>query len=282
MFNSLELHIIWEFPMGRIISVISGKGGVGKTTVIINSGVALARNFNKKAIVIDCNLTTSHLGMALGIHQAQVALNHVLRGEAELEESIYTHNSGLHVMPASVKLHEMQGVDLMKLKPLAKKLAEKYDYVLLDAGPGLGREALSALHSSQEVVFVTTPTLPAVMDVVRYMEFLRTQEKTHLGLVLNMVAKNESQLTSKQVEQMTSLPIITSVPRDSAVPRALAAEVPAVLSFPDSRASKEFVNVARHMAGLPVVREVKISTLDSITARARNFLEKAGKYPSLD
>ncbi|MEK6953466.1 MAG: cell division ATPase MinD [Candidatus Micrarchaeota archaeon] len=268
--------------MSRIISVVSGKGGVGKTTLVVNTGVALAQLFGKKVSAIDCNLTTSHLGMALGIHHAPVSLNSVLRGEAPIEEALYSHSSGLHILPASLKLSDMSGVDLVKLRPLIRSMADRYDIVLLDAGPGLGREALSALHSSQEVVFVATPTLPAVMDVLRYTEFLREKDKKHLGVVLNMVARNESQMTADQVEKMLGLPVITSIPRDLAIPRAQAAEVPAILAFPDSKASKELVNVARHILGMPVSREVRVSTLDSLKMKATGFMEKLSRFPSLD
>ncbi|MFH0971373.1 MAG: cell division ATPase MinD [Candidatus Micrarchaeota archaeon] len=272
----------WCNCMTRVVSIVSGKGGVGKTTVAINVGAALAKLFNKRITIVDCNLTTSHLGMALGIHHAPVALNHVLRGEVEVEEALYKHNSGMYVLPSSLKLHEMDGVDLTKLKPLIKKLSEKNDLVILDAGPGLGREALSALHSSQEVVFVATPTLPSVMDIVRYLEFLREHEKKQLGVVINMVQKGESQLTLTQIEKMLGLSIIAAIPRDSAIPRALAAEVPAVLAFPSAPACKELLNVARHVAGLPIQREVKVSAFGAIRAKASELARRVANFPSLD
>ncbi|MFH1257335.1 MAG: cell division ATPase MinD [Candidatus Micrarchaeota archaeon] len=268
--------------MGRIVSVVSGKGGVGKTTVVLNAGVCLAKHFAKKITVVDCNITTSHLGIAAGMHHAPVALNHVLRGEMPLEEAVYAHSSGLRILPASLNLHEMEGVDLTKLRPLIRKLAESNDFVILDAGPGLGREALSALNSSEEVVFVATPTLPSIMDVLRYVEFLREKDKKHLGLVLNMVQKNESQMSADQIQKMLSLQIIASIPRDSTIPRALAAEVPAVLAFPDAPASKELLNVARHIAGLPVQRIVKLNAIDSIKESALSIWRRVINYPSLD
>ncbi|MEK6842996.1 MAG: AAA family ATPase, partial [Candidatus Micrarchaeota archaeon] len=157
---------------GRIIGFLSGKGGVGKTTLTINLGAALSHFFKKKVVILDCNLTTSHLGLTLGIHHAPIALNHVLRGEALLEDAIYPHNSGMHVIPASLRMQEMAGVDLIKTKPIAKMLAKNYDFVLLDCGPGVGREALAGLNSSEELLFIATPTLPSVMDILRYSEYL--------------------------------------------------------------------------------------------------------------
>ncbi len=268
--------------MARIVGVLSGKGGVGKTTLVVNVGIALAHFLKKKVTVIDTNLTTSHLGLALGLHHAQENLNRVLRGEIMIDEALHKHHTGLSILPASLRLQDLEGVDLSKMRPMLKELAKDNDFIILDAGPGLGREALSALHSSQEIVFVATPTLPSVMDVLRYLEFMKSHQKKHLGVVLNMVQKNESQLLAKEIENMLSLPIITSIPRDSSIPKSLAAEVPAVLAYPDSVASKEFVNVARHIAGLPIERIVKETPLNTIRRNARELFEKLRRFPSLE
>jgi septum site-determining protein MinD len=71
----------------RIIDVCSGKGGVGKTTVAANLGLAL-QNFGKKVAVVDCNLTTSHLGLLFGFHNYPITLNNFLKGEARMEDII--------------------------------------------------------------------------------------------------------------------------------------------------------------------------------------------------
>ncbi|MBI5225349.1 AAA family ATPase [Candidatus Micrarchaeota archaeon] len=268
--------------VGRIIGFISGKGGVGKTTLTINLGASLASHFKKKVVILDCNLTTSHLGITLGIHHAPITINHVLRGEALLEDAIYAHNSGMHVIPASLRMQEMTGVDLIKTKPIAKVLAKTYDFVLLDCGPGVGREALASLNSSEEILFIATPTLPSVMDVLRYVEYLQNSDKKKLGLVLNMIQRGESQMSSSQVEKITNLPVISKIPRDSFIPQAQAAEVPAVLAFPESKAVKQIMNLSRHIAGLPVQQEIKVGPLESIREKAIYFFERIKNFPSLD
>ncbi|MFH0961922.1 MAG: AAA family ATPase, partial [archaeon] len=83
----------------RVIGIISGKGGVGKTTLVSNLGAVLAEEFKKDVVVLDCNFTTSHLGLYLGLYQTPITLNTVLQGKAELEDAIYTHRSGMKVIP---------------------------------------------------------------------------------------------------------------------------------------------------------------------------------------
>ena len=102
--------------MMRIIGIVSAKGGVGKTVVTSNLGITLASKFNKKVAVVDCNLTTSHLGLYLGLYSFPITLNNVLRNEAVIEQAIYPHPSGLKIIPASIELKELQNIDTENLK----------------------------------------------------------------------------------------------------------------------------------------------------------------------
>ncbi|MFH8092887.1 MAG: AAA family ATPase, partial [Candidatus Aenigmatarchaeota archaeon] len=154
--------------MTRIISIVSGKGGVGKTTLTINLGAVLASEYKTNTTIVDCNISTSHLGLYLGIYYSPITINKVLMGEANIEESIYEHFTGMKIIPASLSLKDLSGVDVFGLKNAIKDLEGKTDIILLDAAPGLGREALSAIRASDEVLFVTTPFIPAVMDNADY------------------------------------------------------------------------------------------------------------------
>ena len=161
----------------RIISVVSGKGGVGKTTVASNLGVVLSRDFRKNVIIIDCNVTTPHLGLFLGMEHTPITLNHVLKEEADINEAMYNHSSGMWVVPASVPLRDMDGVDISLLNNSVKKIYNKYIgkiyFILLDCAPCLGRDAIAGIRAGDEILFVTNPNMPALMDVVRCNNLVR-------------------------------------------------------------------------------------------------------------
>ena len=158
--------------MTRTIGVISGKGGVGKTTVVANVGAALAHTFKKDVTIVDCNLTASHLSLLLGMHYYPITLNHVLRNEKSIKEAVYEHPSGMKIIPASLQLNDLIGADISKLEKSLKKLKGETEIIFLDSSPGLGKEAVSTIKASKEIIFVTKPDIMSISDVIRNKEFL--------------------------------------------------------------------------------------------------------------
>lgn len=235
--------------MARIIGVVSGKGGVGKTTVTVNLGAVLAQNFKKRVTVIDCNVTTSHLGLYLGMYYSPITLNKVLRGESTIQEAVYEHFTGMKIVPASLSLSELEGVDITQIKNNIKVLNNDNDIIFLDSSPGLGREALACLRACDEVLYVTTPYVPSIMDVIRCQEVVNEIGLKPIGIVLNMIDKEKHEMTKKEIEQLTGLPVITSIPYDKNVKMALTEKLPVVVFKPYTSASKEFFKIAGSLIG---------------------------------
>lgn len=235
--------------MTRIIGIISGKGGVGKTTVALNLGAVLAKHFNKRITIIDCNVTTSHVSLYLGMYYCPSTLNKVLRGESTIEEAIYEHFSGMKVIPASLSLFDLEGIDIIELRDKIKKIFDENDIIFLDASPGLGREGIAALKASDEVLFVTIPYVPCIMDIIRCQEVVNEIGVKPIGIALNMVNKERYEMTSKEIEQLTRLPVIASIPFDKNVNKSLASKIPVVIFKPKTKASKELFKLGANLIG---------------------------------
>jgi len=235
--------------MTRVIGVISGKGGVGKTTLVSNVSVILSQKFNKDVTVVDCNLTTAHLSFYMGLFFSPITLNHVLKGETTIEEAIYEHSTGVKVIPASLSLAALEGVDISNLRETIKSLLGKTDIILLDASPGLGREATSAIRASDEVIFVTTPFLPCISDIIRSKNVTEEFGVKPLGIVLNMVTRDRNELRREEIEKLTSLPVIASIPYDKNVKRSLSLSVPVYLLKSNAKASKALVRFSASLIG---------------------------------
>jgi len=234
----------------RIIGVVSGKGGVGKTTLAANLGIALS-NFGKKVTVVDCNVTTSHLGFYFSLYYYPKTLNHVLKGEASLLEATYLHKPNFSIVPASLTLEDLVGVDIAQLKSFIWELSINNDIILLDSAPGLGREATSVLNTSKEALFVTIPTIPAVSDIIKCNKIVTQLNIKPLGVILNMVKKSLHELTEGDVEELTNLPVLAKIPYDKNVEKSLEAGVPTIDFKPYSPASISFTKLAADLIGEP-------------------------------
>jgi len=235
--------------MARLIGIVSGKGGVGKTTVVTNLSTALATKFNKVTTVMDCNVTASHLSMHFGAYLHPFTLNHVLKDEATIEEAIFVHPTGVKIIPASLNLSDLVGIDISILGEKIKNLFENDDFVFLDTAPGFGKEAISATMACKEVLIVTTPNIPAVTDVIRGKKVLEELGVEPLGIVLNKVTGKKFELTNREVIQLTDLPVLAKIPFDLKIQESLAAKTPIVVHDEKSSASIEFFKLASSLTG---------------------------------
>ncbi len=245
--------------LGRIIAIASGKGGVGKTTITSNLGIALSQKFNQRVVLVDCNITTSHLGLFFGIYYSPETLNKVLRGETNIKDALVEQFSSLRVLPASLSLSELEGADLINLKDVVYPLKDSNDLIFLDTAPGLGREAIASIKSSEEILFVTTPYLPAVIDVVKTMEVVKEFGIKPIGVVLNMVGRGKNEMTIKEVEQLTGLNVISSIPYDKNVVESITLKMPVLITRPKSKASKEIIKLAAFLIGREIKEESRFS-----------------------
>lgn len=257
--------------MTRVIGIVSGKGGVGKTTVISNLGVALAKYFNKQVIIVDANITTSHLGLFLGMYYSPVTLNTLLKSKkAKLEEAAQERLPNLKVVLSAISVKELKGVNILKLKNVIRKIKNKLkpDFILIDSAPGLGKEALATLKASEEILFVTNPFIPAAMDIIRVNEVAKSLKLNSIGIVLNMVRNEPYELTEEEIEQFVEIPIIGKIPMDKNILKALALKEPVVIKYPYSKASKAFIKLAAK-----VCNEEPPEIAESFVEKLKRFLK---------
>jgi septum site-determining protein MinD len=206
--------------MTRLICCISAKGGVGKTTLVSNLAAALA-DFGENTIAMDANLTTPNLALHVGMHLAPKTLHHVMRGRASLRNAIYSHPYGFKIIPASINLSDLKGVDVTRLPEISFSLLGKADYILLDCAAGLGREALSAMSAADEVIVVTNPTLPAVTDALKILKIAQNSEMKIVGVVVNRVKGTEHELSIKEIEGILGIPVISKIPEDPNIEKSI-------------------------------------------------------------
>ena len=119
------------------------------------------------------------------------------------------------------------------------------------------RTRIPAIEASKEIIFVTNPNLPAVTDVIKCKEVIKDMDKKPIGVVMNMVTKKGYELSQKEVEILTELPVIASIPHDVNVHRSLAKRTPLVLHKPRSKASREMTRLAGCLVGVEEEKGIK-------------------------
>lgn len=236
--------------MTKVITITSGKGGVGKTTTAINLAAAL-NSLGKDVILVDSNLTTTNVGIHLGAPIVPVTLNHVLLGKAKVGDAIYEHSSGTKILPSSLSVKELLNINHGKLKEVTKKLRKMTDFVILDCAAGLGDEAIASIESADELVIVTNPEIPAVTDALKTYKLIQKLGKEVKGVIINRVRKRRTEMPIENVEDMLELPILGIVPEDGKVQVALTMKDALIHTHPNSKAAIAYKKVAAQLAGIP-------------------------------
>jgi len=202
--------------MAKIYTIISGKGGVGKTTTTINLGTSL-NSFGEDVIIIDANLTTPNIGIHLGAPIVPITLNHVLSGQAKLEDAIYEHESGTKVIPASLALKESEKLNYKKLAEITKKLKKLANHIFIDSAAGLGEEARAAISSCDEIIIVTNPEMSAVTDALKTIKLAEEMNKPIIGVIITRHQGKRIDMSIENIKDMLEVPILGIIPEEDSI-----------------------------------------------------------------
>jgi len=232
----------------RIIAVTAGKGGVGKTTLTANLGVALCQ-LGFRVCVIDANFTAPDLAIHFGF-SPETTIWEVLKGKEGLDNALYEHACGVHIIPGSQDMEVATNRETYKrLKRKMRKL--KYDFVILDTPPGLGEDARAALIPAKEVLVVATPEWTSLANAYRAMLFAQQMNKQVLGMVLNRASAHELEPNPMMVEHVIGTQVLATIPEDIHVRKSVSLQNPVCLAYPNSESARQFRKVAHYLGGLP-------------------------------
>lgn len=241
----------------KVISITSGKGGVGKTNVAVNLGIALTK-LGKRVLLLDADLGLANVNVLLGF-EPRANIHSVLTGDATLEDIIVHHESGLDIIPASSGIVEMThlGADeQLALVGAVDDLAREYDYLIVDTAAGIGDNVLYFNTAAEEIVLVVDPQPTSMTDAYAVVKVLsqRCGVKNFSVLTNRVPVGSDGRNTYAQLALPVSkflqanLKFLGSIQEDSAVTEAVLKQRPYTELYPSSRASLDIGKIAKKLA----------------------------------
>ena len=245
----------------QVIAVTGGKGGVGKTNVAVNLGVALAE-MQRRVILMDADLGLANVDVLLGL-RAKRNMYDVLQGDAELHDIIVDGPSGLKIVPASSGVQRMAELSAQEHAGLIhafSQLGDQVDTLLIDTAAGISETVVSFVRAAQEILMVVTDEPSSITDAYALIKLLNTQhEISRFHVLANMTrSQHEGKNLFGKLSQVTdrfldvTLEYMGHIPNDEQVRRAVQRQKSVMEFAPSSKAAQAFRTLAQKIDGWPL------------------------------
>jgi flagellar biosynthesis protein FlhG len=244
-----------------VLAISSGKGGVGKTNVVANLGLALARR-GKRILVLDADLGLANIDILLGL-TPRFTLEHFLAGHKKLQDILLPGPEGLLILPAGSGVPEL--VDLDETQKICllnemDQLSQHIDWLLIDTGAGISTNVLYFNLAAQESIILVTPEPTSITDAYALIKILATRHQKKNFLILINAAAEEGEakevfrkisLVADRFLSSVSLDYLGFIPFDKHIPLAVKKQQALLELFPHSPAGKSFTDLSRLLTDRP-------------------------------
>jgi len=248
----------------KVIAVASGKGGVGKTNVTVNIGVALASQ-GKSVLLLDADLGLANIDVMLGLHP-QFSLQHVLDGTKTLKEIIVEGPSGLKIIPATSgvqKMAELSSVEHAGMIQAFSELEQHIDVLMIDSAAGIADSVISFTRAAQEVIIVVCDEPASITDAYALIKLLSRQYQVeHFHIIANMTRSvTEGRELFDKISMVcdrfldVTLDFMGIVPFDDDLRRAVKKQRAVVEYIPRSKSATAFMHLAKKIEYWPVQKQ---------------------------
>jgi septum site-determining protein MinD len=237
----------------KVITVTSGKGGVGKTTATANIAVALA-NLGEKVVCIDADIGLRNLDVILGLENRIVYdLVDIVEGRCRLRQAMIRDKRlpELYLIPAA-QTRDKTAVSPSDMVRLCEELRPDFDWIFVDSPAGIERGFRNSIAPADIVVVITNPEISAVRDADRIIGLIEAEEKGPAQLVINRIKpdliKRGDMLAIDDVLELLAVDLLGVIPEDDAVLMAGNRGYPVAMET-KGLAGKAFHNIARRLSG---------------------------------
>lgn len=250
----------------KVISVTSGKGGVGKTNVVVNLAFALAK-IGKKVLVLDADMGLGNLDVMLGLTPLY-NLQHVINGDIGVSDVIIRGPGDMMILPASSGVQELSELTpQQKLNLLSEldKIDQSIDIMLIDTAAGISGNVMYFNTAAQDIIIVASPEPTSITDAYAIMKVLHTKYgECHFKLLVNMVkdpmeGKEVYRKLGRAADRFLNISIdyIGYILQDKHVGMSVIEQKSVLDLYPGSQASRCFITLARTVCEWPVNPHLK-------------------------
>jgi flagellar biosynthesis protein FlhG len=231
----------------RVITVTSGKGGVGKSNFSLNFAMALqSRGYS--VLIFDADISFANIDVLLGT-PAKYNLIHLLKGEKTIWEIIQTGPGGLQFIAGGSGFQDLVRLTDQEIDYFSEQIGKLHgyvDFILFDTGAGLSKETVRFITAAEETIVVTTPEPTSITDAYALIKMLKSMgHQISFKLVINRVSdEREGKQTADNIQHVTDkylgleIPVLGYIPDDSNVSKAVKRQTPLSIAFPDSIATR--------------------------------------------
>ncbi len=240
----------------RVIAISSGKGGVGKTSVTTNLGIALAQ-LGAKVCILDADTGLANINILLNLNP-EYTIEHLLNGEKSIDEIMLDGPSGIKVVPAASGITSCVDLDRAQHQRLSQALAQlesRFDYLLIDTAAGIGETVLEFLASAQYCVLVISPEPTSLTDAFALMRVMK--RKTLKQPIYTIVNRAPSHQKGSEVFRrfsaaakkylQTRIGYMGNIAEDPTISSAICLQTPIILAQPHSPASRDIRTLAERI-----------------------------------
>ena len=264
--QSPKMNIQSRTSKARVISITSGKGGVGKTSIVANLGYAFDK-LGKKVLILDADMGLGNLDVLLGL-APKYNLSHVIMGEKTIEQILIDGPGNMKILPASSGIQELTQLTRdQKIQVLTQldPLIDSVDILLIDTAAGISQNVMDFNATAQEIVVVVSPEPTSITDAYALMKVLSLKySESVCKLLVNMTTRpEEGREVYRQLHLVTdrfldiSIDYLGCILHDPKVTKGIKNQRIVSELYPDTYASKCFKDLARKISNTPPMHHPK-------------------------
>ena len=249
----------------QVISVTSGKGGVGKTSIVVNMAILLS-SMGKKVLVFDADLGLANIDVMLGL-SAKYNINHLILGDCSIEDILIEGPAGIIILPASSGIQELSALSYEQQLTIINALDNfqgDFDYMLVDTGAGISENVMYFNSAAQRIIVVVTPEPTSLTDAYALIKVMRTKFniKRFEIIINNVLSTYEGKDVIKKLIFACdkffgdiALDMLGSIPHDSTIPESIREQRAFVEINPGSEASRRLAAIVKRIDSINVPLE---------------------------